>query len=110
LLLQTNSFSTTKQLKLQRLPPNFLQGSTVVKLYKHLQLKAQNGFMELLISAPSVLISNRCLLCLQIFNNRTQYLSKSTYGKAYETTKFFQFIKFSAIPNFWSELFDDAKY
>jgi hypothetical protein len=56
--LQTNViankfFSTMQQLQVKRLSQNFLQGSTLVKLYKHLQIKAQNGNTELLISATS---------------------------------------------------------
>jgi hypothetical protein len=39
----------------QRLSANFLQGETIVKLFKHMQLTAQNGTMELLILASSYL-------------------------------------------------------
>jgi hypothetical protein len=45
----------------------FLQGFTVVTLYKHLQHKAQNGNMDLLISAP-----------LDLFQIDISYLYKSS--------------------------------
>jgi hypothetical protein len=43
---------TIQQLQVKQLAPNFLQRSTVIKLFQHLQLKASIGNIYLLISAP----------------------------------------------------------
>jgi hypothetical protein len=42
-----------QQLQVQRLAPDFLQGPTILKLFKHLKLQVQNGKLDLLILAPS---------------------------------------------------------
>jgi hypothetical protein len=56
--MQTNAISnkfinTIQQLQLKRLSPDFLQGSTINKLFAHLQNIAHHGNMDFLILAPS---------------------------------------------------------
>jgi hypothetical protein len=92
---QTNSISvkflsTIQQLQVKRLSLNFLQGSTVLELHKHLQLKAQNGNMAFLISAPS-----------DLFQIDVSYFYKSPTNELnifvhvpMKLLKFYQFIKF----------------
>jgi hypothetical protein len=55
--MQTSTISnkflnTIQQLQLRRLSPDFLQGSTIIKLFTHLQNIAHQGNMDLLITAP----------------------------------------------------------
>jgi hypothetical protein len=52
-IISDKFLSTIQDLQVKWVSPNFLQGSTVVKLYKHLQHKAQNGNTNLLILEPS---------------------------------------------------------
>jgi hypothetical protein len=63
-VIENKFLSTLQQIQVKILSPNFLQGSTLVKLYKQLQLKAHNGNMKLLILAPSDLFHiDVCYFC-----------------------------------------------
>jgi hypothetical protein len=118
--LQTNVLSnkfllTIQQLQVKRLSPNFLQGSTVVKLFNHLQLKAQNGNMELLILAPSDLFQIDVSYFYKFWVAELNIFLHVPMVKPMKLLKFFHFIKFplsqtsgqnySMMPNIDKDLF-----
>jgi hypothetical protein len=90
-----NKFMTTiEQLQIKRLSPNFLQGQTIIKLYKHLLLKAQNGNMELLILAPSDLFQIDVSYFYKLSTIELNIFLHLPMVKPNKLLKFFQFIKF----------------
>jgi hypothetical protein len=91
----TNKFLTTiEQIQVKRLSQNFLQGKTMVKLYKHLQLKAQNGNMELLVSAPSNLLQIDVSYFYKSSATELNIFLHVPMVKPMKLLIFFQFIKF----------------
>jgi hypothetical protein len=107
--------ATIEQLQLKRLSPNFLKDKTIVKLYKHLQLKGQNSNMELLISAPLDLFQIDVSYFYKSSSTELNILQHIPMVKPNKLLKFFQFIKFLLyqttgqnylmMPNFGKDLF-----
>ena len=82
--------STIQQLQVKRLSRNFMSGSTIVKLFKHLQITAQKGNTDLLITGPSDLFQ---IDVLYFYKSSTQELNIFLHVPV-KLLKFFQFIKF----------------
>ncbi len=97
-----------QQLQLKQLSPNFLQGSTVKRLFTHIQNIAQQGNMDLLITASSDLIQ---IDVSYFYKSHTiNYLSSRSYGQSQQTTKVLLIHKILSRPELGFKSYNDAKY
>jgi hypothetical protein len=97
--------TTIQQLQVKLLASNFIQGSTMVKLFEHLQLKAQSGNMNVLISASSDLFQIDVSYFYKSSTMELNIFLHVPVVKLVKLLKFFQLIKFSLSKstgqNFW---------
>ena len=107
--MQTNTIAnkflnTIQQLQLKRLSPDFLQGSTIIKLFTHLQTIAHQGNMDLLITAPSDLFQIDVSYFYKSHTNELNIFLHVPMVNPNKLLKFFQFIKFPLAQNLGSNL------
>ncbi len=101
----SNKFTNTiQQLQVKRLSPDFLQGDTILKLFRHLQNIAHNGNMDLLISAPSDLFQIDVSYFYKSHQNELNIFLHVPMVNPNKLLKFFQFIKFPLAQNLGSNL------
>jgi hypothetical protein len=104
IIMQTNTISnkflsTIQQLQLKRLSPDFLQGSTIKRLFTHLQSK-----MDLLISAPSDLFRIDVSYFYKFHTNELNIFLHVPMVNPNKVLKLIQFIKFTLAQNLGSNL------
>jgi hypothetical protein len=90
----SNKFLTTiQQLQIKRLSPDFLHGTTIKRLFIHLQNIACQGNMDLLNSAPSDLFQIYVSYLYKSHTNELNIFLHVPMVNPSKLLKFFQFIK-----------------